>query len=72
MPKKISLNNRLSNETADFSMSLIAEDWLSVIQTKLKFKGADASGIKCLLFVKPSSYVQCGHGDLFDVPFREF
>ena len=59
------MNNRLSNETADFSMSLIAEDWLSVIQTKLTFKGADASGIKCLLFVKPSSDVKRGHGVLF-------
>ena len=71
MPKKIYLNNRLSNETADFSMSLTTEDWLSVIQNKLKFKGADSSGIKYLLFVEPSSDVQCGHGVLFDVPFRE-
>ena len=65
------MNNRLSNETPDFPMSLIAEDWLSVIQTKLKFKGADASGIKYLLFVKPSSDVNRGHGVLFDVPCRE-
>ena len=50
-------------------MSLIAEDRLSVVQTKLKFKGADASGIKYLLFVKPSSDVKRGHGVPFLISF---